>query len=167
MDSNKFGNRLRELRGQLTQKQFATKIKISAAALSGYEGGEKNPTLNVLLNISDACDVSLDWLCGLSLRKSRFARIETYDDLFLTFLEMSLIPNFETDLMNEYSGNGFQGSAGILSENEHVKKFFSDWVKMKELYDGKIIDLDLYILWFKEALKKENFVILKDDDMPF
>ncbi len=34
--------------------------------MSAYENGKNNPTIDVLIEIDDKCDVSLDWLTGRS-----------------------------------------------------------------------------------------------------
>ncbi len=60
-----FNEKLKELRtGQnLTQKEFAQKIGLSAASVIAYERNEKKPSFDVLLSIAEQFDVSLDWLC--------------------------------------------------------------------------------------------------------
>ena len=34
--------------------------------MSAYENGKNNPTIDVLIEIADKCNVSLDWLAGRS-----------------------------------------------------------------------------------------------------
>lgn len=60
-----FNERLKELRTglNLTQKEFAQKIGLSAASVIAYERNEKKPSFDVLLSIAEQFDVSLDWLC--------------------------------------------------------------------------------------------------------
>lgn len=67
-DLKKFGERLKEYRSKegLTQREMADKINLSAATLSSYENGSKNPSLSVVMDIAKTINVSLDWLCGLS-----------------------------------------------------------------------------------------------------
>ena len=56
-------------------------IGISSATLSAYETGVKNPSLAVLKNIAETCNVSIDWLCGLSDKESFSDNIKTYSDI--------------------------------------------------------------------------------------
>ena len=56
------GNRLKLLRGGLSQKQFSAKLGISLTSYQRYEHGERLPPFDVLSKISTICDVSLDWI---------------------------------------------------------------------------------------------------------
>lgn len=62
-----FAERLRTLRTIIfdcTQVEFAKMLEIPQPTLSAYEVGKINPTIDVLINISKKCKVSVDWLCG-------------------------------------------------------------------------------------------------------
>lgn len=64
---NIFGERLKNLRTiemQMTQKEFSKFISIPQPTLSAYESGRNKPTVDVVINIADKCNVSVDWLCG-------------------------------------------------------------------------------------------------------
>ena len=69
-----FGQRLKQLRQELglSQRDFAGKIGVTASALSSYEKGQKNPSVNVVIEIALNFNVSLDWLCGLKKDANRF-----------------------------------------------------------------------------------------------
>ena len=77
------GTRLKLLRKRLkvNQTEFSKMIGISSATLSAYETGVKNPSLAVLKNIAETCNVSIDWLCGLSDKESFSDNIKTYSDI--------------------------------------------------------------------------------------
>ena len=62
----KIPERLAELRGRLSHNQFARKIGIKQNTYSSWESGEKDPSMNSIMQISIACGVSADWLLGLS-----------------------------------------------------------------------------------------------------
>lgn len=66
MKSTGFGERIKTLRLSLgkSQKEFAEFIGIPQPSMSAYENGKNNPTTEVLINIADKCNVSIDWLCG-------------------------------------------------------------------------------------------------------
>ena len=69
-----FGERLKQLRSSLnlSQREFAEKVGITASALSTYEKGQKNPSVLVAINIAKEFHVSLDWLCGLKKQSNKF-----------------------------------------------------------------------------------------------
>lgn len=49
-----------------SQKQVADILDISASVLSGYESGEKTPSIEKLLKLSALYQVSIDWLLGVT-----------------------------------------------------------------------------------------------------
>ena len=61
-----FRSRLRELRGDVSQEDFALKIGTKQTTLSNWERGFREPNFNGLVLISTSCEVSADWLLGLS-----------------------------------------------------------------------------------------------------
>lgn len=69
---NVFAKRLVEARKEkdLTQQEFAKKITIAASTLSAYEMSKKTPNIYTAYKMSEALNVSLDWLCGLSEYKN-------------------------------------------------------------------------------------------------
>ena len=78
--NNIFGKRLRELRLEtlnMNQREFAKLLGISQPSLSAYESGRNKPTIDSVINISDKCNVSIDWLCGRDI-KPRNIEVEAY-----------------------------------------------------------------------------------------
>ena len=66
MSGNLFRSRLRELRGDVSQEDLALKIGTKQTTLSNWERGFREPNFNGLALISTSCEVSADWLLGLS-----------------------------------------------------------------------------------------------------
>jgi transcriptional regulator with XRE-family HTH domain len=54
---------LRELRG-LTQVELGSRAAIAAASISHFETGQRIPSLDSLIRLADALDVSVDALLG-------------------------------------------------------------------------------------------------------
>ena len=78
--NNIFGKRLRELRLEtlnMNQREFAKLLGIPQPSLSAYESGRNKPTIDSVINISDKCNVSIDWLCGRDI-KPRNIEVEAY-----------------------------------------------------------------------------------------
>lgn len=68
MDNRTLGQRIlftRKCR-RLSQEQLAELTKLSPPYISHIERGVKSPSLDALLRIADALDISMDWLLGLS-----------------------------------------------------------------------------------------------------
>ena len=63
---NKFSTRLKELRGSISQNQFARKIGAKQTTYNYWESGLKEPSMASIIQISMTCGVSADWLLGLS-----------------------------------------------------------------------------------------------------
>lgn len=64
--NKKFVERLKELRGTMSQEEFAAKIGEKQTSYSAWERGAREPVISVLENISNRLGVSADWLLGLS-----------------------------------------------------------------------------------------------------
>ena len=63
IDLAAIGRRIRELRGfEMTQAEFARRIRVAQSYLSALERGEKEPGAAVLLAISREFGKSVDWL---------------------------------------------------------------------------------------------------------
>ena len=61
-----FVERLKELRGSLSQSEFANKIGAKQTTYSSWERGIKEPGIFAIISISNTFGVSADWLLGLS-----------------------------------------------------------------------------------------------------
>ena len=64
--------RLREMRerSSLSQREVARRINVSASLISGYETGERTPSLEVLLSLSALYGCSTDYLLGIKALSS-------------------------------------------------------------------------------------------------
>lgn len=176
-----FSKRLKELRNdmKLTQKQFAEKIGFTQATLSAYENNPKSPSLDIIIDIANKCNVSLDWLCGLSDRKSSNNEIETYSEIIDFFLKIKERKDcFNVELFKETIREyGYSKEIqGISFGNKKINEFFDDWIKMLNA-DSLFDDDELYALWKEKTLKKYDIDIQetdrdeketdKDDNLPF
>lgn len=56
------GERIKQIRGRLPQKEFAETIGIAQNTLGGYERGERIPNADVVITVAKAFGVSFDWL---------------------------------------------------------------------------------------------------------
>lgn len=58
----KLGERIRHVRGRMSQEAFAGLLGISKGALGGYERGENCPNADVILIICKKCRINVSWL---------------------------------------------------------------------------------------------------------
>ena len=107
--------RIKELKGADSQEIFAQKINMTQSNVSKMLGGMP-PSASTLIAISKAYDVSVDWLLGLSDRKSRknFPDLDniTYADALAVFDR--LIEN-DSIYANEMDSSMFRSLDGVLS----------------------------------------------------
>ena len=92
----KIGEKIRYLRteNKINQKELIQILGISHASLSAYENGNKLPSLDVLIKITQYFNVSLDWLCGLE-KQTPFC---TGADFINFFLKIKELPGFNYDI---------------------------------------------------------------------
>lgn len=57
--------RLRELRGAMSQSDFASKLGVKQTSYSSWERGIKEPVASTIGQIASTMGVSADWLLGL------------------------------------------------------------------------------------------------------
>lgn len=62
--SNKIGNRISELmkKSDFTQKELATMVGVTEAAISRYINNEREPKVEVVANLATALDTTTDYL---------------------------------------------------------------------------------------------------------
>lgn len=179
-DFSKLAIRIKELRTLLnkTQKEFASHVGCTAATLSAYENGSKSPSLEIVKNIAEKCNVSIDWLCGLSDTMRYDDEIKTYADMFRFIVKLCDTETFFGEWIMVYENNqdfddmGRTGLPVAILKNydKTIADFFKDWSQMYALYKSYTIDKHLYDLWIADKLVKyENELLVPsiDDCEPF
>ncbi len=61
-DTQALGQRIRGIRGKLSQREFAGKIGVTQVEVSRYERGMRTPPVDILLKLSALGNVSVDYL---------------------------------------------------------------------------------------------------------
>lgn len=179
MELQIFSERLKKLRNtlEITQKDFAEKIGITAAALSSYENNLKNPSIAVAKKIAEAFGVSIDWLCGLSDEKGLKPEIKTYRDVAIKILELLKIDSFpykfQLDLFEEECGfiSSFSKSDDRhyvrvirLPEKPELLKFFETYEDLQKLLREKKIKQHVIDTWLDGALEELNEILINIPD---
>lgn len=157
-----FQSRIKETREEngLTQKEFSEMIGFSQQTLSGYENGRTTPSLEAIAVIAQKCNVTIDWLCGLSDQKNTNDEINTYADLFKLFIK--LYKGFEFSLETQNDPITYEHNTTIFTFTDEVMpQFIDDWMNMLVLINSQSIDNELYSMWIEKTLPKYDIPLKK------
>lgn len=163
-----FSIRIKELRISLnmTQKEFSEHVGIKQQTLSGYERGIMKPPLDIAKEIAEKCNVSLDWLCGLTDKKNYSDKIETYSDVIKilgqieqTDIGMEIIHASE---VNHPVFQGFADTIAIAFDNAEMSHFLADYEQILETKRNNVISDRLYKLWLEDTAGQYNKKIQED-----
>jgi len=152
-----FATRLKKIRERLgiTQLSFAKMVNSTAATISAYENATKNPSLENVINIAKKCEVSIDWLCGLSDNEHiDNESVWSYADI-IKFCYSNA----------EHIKNPAKAIGEItLSFMQTMEKFSKESEHMEQLKRDGLIDQELYDLWVEKTLEKyQTPIVLKSE----
>ena len=170
------------------QKDVANAIGITAAALSAYEKGKKQPSLDYAIRLAKHYGVSLDVLCGdeepTEMATSENARIlQELEDIcgnkrITTHMSVESIPWYAYEGLNDYERTVLQDEqeqSGIPTEykaatikiyNPIIGEFLGQYEKIFNLYNEGVIDADMFKCWKKKYYERlENAEKASDDKM--
>ncbi len=71
-----FTKRFRELQGERTNTEFSVFLGLSRQTVGFYCNGDRLPDAQILRDIAERCNVSTDWLLGITDVKNRNAEIQ-------------------------------------------------------------------------------------------
>lgn len=165
MNEQLIAKRLKELRESmnLTQSQFGDLINVAQTTLSSYENGSKTPNIYTLYNIAKKCNISIDWLCGLSnIHKTK--DFTSYSDIFN--LIVNICKSIHIDI-EEYHYSQDDYNMSLVVKNSILNEFLTKWGKVKALYEDHTLDADTYEIvvkslidnYAKNTLKYDKFVL--------
>lgn len=162
MQNIDFGDKLQTVRKEmgLSQKEFSEFLGIPQPSMSAYENGRNSPTMDVLINIAQKCNVSLDWLCGISSSKNTISTLSDVADFFYKLLEINeiggeieihdhLFNDIETETEKWYTRITFYG-------NDFKYKYNSSICNLLRRIHNDYSDLESY------SISKEIYDIAKD-----
>lgn len=103
------GEKLKRLRGKVSQEEVAKKLDISRARLSHYETGRSDPDLEMLKKFADFYSVSVDFLLDrkeishteLSTEDREMIKFFNDPNLNLFFKEMKEAPEEQLEEMRQ------------------------------------------------------------------
>lgn len=183
MDKNKIGNFLIELRKEknISQQDLSDKLNISRESISKWERGINLPSTDILINIADIFDLTLDELVKGERNNKNFLQKNAYlislgMIIFLSLI--ALIINTKASHIYKLEGNSpnftLKNSLIIFNDNSFILKpgfIYTDKEVLKyELcyYDGKneIVllktnDLSELATGYSSRKRLENNIYLK------
>lgn len=176
---------LRKQRG-LTLKELSEAVGITAAALSSYEKGQKEPSLSFAKKLAEYYCISLDELCGLenSISETKMGKNTSRADIVRCFTELC-----ESGLPLSIESKFFDPKA-LVSRNELYRHALSDirgisisigspWLcefadkyeRLLRLYIEGEIDSEILQAWKEKRLAQyaniQNIHEDLDDELPF
>lgn len=176
--------RLKILRNNLgmNQFEFAQFLNLKQSTLSAYERDISNPSLDVLLMISEKCNVSMDWLCSRESSRHYVTMADIIQELSqirkIDGLELNIKPTkhlsagpegtykyscelFFTSYFNEYV------SAEDNHCASHLCKFIFDWKTTMEqlalLTDDEIVK-NYKQMWWEKQIAHYSTIPVKTKD---
>lgn len=178
LSKEEFARRLKNAIAQkgLTQAGLAEMVGTTAANMSNYVRGKAFPPIDILVEIAEKLEVSLDELCGIANQNKDF-ELKTYGDVAQSVIcILNAIPHkcdIETIQVTESQcmGTEFNGDYGeipyygdvevaipvISFRVGEMRTFITDLMKIRNLLVEKTLDLEFYDRWLNgriQALKK-------------
>ena len=168
------------------QKDVANAIEITAAALSAYEKGKKQPSLDYAIKLAKYYGVSLDVLCGdgepIEMPTSKNAKIlQELEDICRnkyigTYMSVESVPWHDREDLDEYTKAELQAQEdqyGVTDEckvatikiyNPIIAEFLDQYEKFLNWYRNGDIDADVFKYWKKRYYERlENAEKASDD----
>ena len=120
-DKNTLSKRMKELRQKkdLTQRQLAKMANTTPTSVSAYEKGQKTPSIEVLCNIANALDTSVDWLCGNLESKGDYTPLDAIRILARIDGQFGDIITFMAQYQKMYE---------LLSQDKITQSIFDSWL---------------------------------------
>ena len=154
-----FADNLREQQAilGLTQQKLAKKLGIAPGTLASYLKNEKCPTLDKAAQIAEALGTSVGVLCGekpaeedMSFFKGGKVSYAYLIRAFLELIDIGIKDSFEV----EASESPFGDHEFMLKSSDSVLyTFFHDLARVRELYEQKTIDREMYDAWIEKRLR--------------
>lgn len=172
---------LRKEKG-LTLRELAEQVGITAAALSSYEKGQKEPSLGYAKKLAQYYGVSLDYLCGgeknAEVQDNRFF---TYGDIIRTLFALIAYTSggCGTARMDEHSSRIIIQAVGkswkmetlvehpgkmdisFILEDARITEFFDVYMRLKQLVQTKQLPQSVCDDWYKNNLKAMDDIKLE------
>jgi transcriptional regulator with XRE-family HTH domain len=155
IDKKEIGQRIKQIRSSLSQKDFADKLNVAQSYIGQIEVGKTKPSLELLISICDNYDVSLDWIL-IGKEKESETKVISYEDAQLEKIISSIYGFYKE--VNAETWTWFYIQFWSVLPN--TLPIFNEWLQKKHLKKHtKIKDENAVIEAFPEIAeetKKED-----------
>lgn len=165
-EKNIFAVRMKEARqkADISQAELSRRTGIAPATLSSYEVTEnpKNPTLDKVIAIAKALNVSIDWLCGLENEIKEDKDIG-FDEVMKAIILLSSLKKTSFD----YRGGGmdYDESYDIRFYDSIIINFCNEYQKIKEFIENEDYPQYLKDGLLQALINKFSNYIVKDGEI--
>lgn len=152
-----FGSRLKRIRKEqkLTQREFSSKIGVTAASLSAYENGTQIPSIEIAFRIAITFHVSLDWLCGIKKEEDRWSGTYLNFDLPATLEGLLLMVDWSVlRVLYSQPGEDDEKTAEVEICSDYLREFIAHADSIANLFQGGAIDGSLYATLIDETVSR-------------
>ncbi len=131
-----FAERFRELRGDMSDTEFSNKLGISRQTIGFYCNGDRIPDAITLRQIAEECQVSTDWIVGLSnIRSSDCHVIDICKFTGLSEQAAGQLVFSKRYFEGEHRTSMLTDAVNMLLESSESCIFLSEVSTMKEVQD--------------------------------
>ncbi len=167
-EKNIFSIRMKEARqkADISQAELSRRTGIAPATLSSYESAEnpKNPTIDKVILIAKALNVSIDWLCGLEEKSKDYKNNKeiNFDEVMKAIILLSGLKKTSFDFCE--GGMDYPESFDINFYDSIIINFCIEYQKIKDF-----IENEDYPQYLKEGLiqalinKFNNYIVLNGE----
>ncbi len=140
-EKNIFSIRMKEARqkADLSQAELSRRTRIAPATLSSYESMEnpKNPTIDKVILIAKALNVSIDWLCGLEEKPKDYKNNKEigFDEVMKAIILLSGLKNTSFDFCEQ--GMNYPESFDINFYDTVIINFCIEYQKIKDFIENE------------------------------
>ena len=126
-----------ELMGDMTLEQFAKKLGMSRATVGFYAAGQRIPDALGLKKITETCNVSADWLLGISdykykqFERMTAAELGLSEKAIFALTKIKEMNNHSSSIESLHSLLSMDKFYSLLVDISHLKKAIEDNLKKK------------------------------------
>lgn len=177
-DLNVFSQRLREARiaKGYSQAELADEAGVTAATISSYENATtskksntpKFPSIDKVILIAEKLEVSIDWLCGLELKKTETTEENYYRLSAILYCIEEFLQKTNCGVnYNRQDVNNYVYTGSFINCNVEVDNYFiADYLNKrnnfwKAMTSGENLDYETYALCINGIIKKYDDIYIK------
>lgn len=156
--------RLKEAFGTDTQTVVGRKLNVQQGTVSKLLSGDQEPTGELLFNIAEAYDVSVDWILGISDEKRISRNNLTYADILKGFTkmgEMGAMWPYPNHMISVDGTNPEIPQVTCVGINDEIlQSILHEWRQMKTASP------DIYRMWLEKRMEEYSkipYIVWSED----